>query len=194
VADNRPESPADFVGMRSNMVDSCYTPAMINWCYRLAYRLAYPIMCRWWRYYGRDCVVMAVWLEDRVLAVRHSYTPGLRLPGGGANRGEGSRIAASRELEEEVGLMIHPSQLRLVWATKLPRGSAKLYEVRLETIPELRIDPREIIEAMFVPVSALHESNRRVNAYLAAAINSNKPDPALAPHRGTGDLTAFDRR
>jgi 8-oxo-dGTP pyrophosphatase MutT (NUDIX family) len=145
---------------------------MINWCYRLAYRVAYPIMCRLWRYYGRDRVVMAVWLEERVLAVRHSYTPGLGLPGGGANRGEDSRIAASRELGEEVGLVIPPSHLRQVWTTKLPRGSVSLYEARLDTVPTLRIDHREIIEAMFVPVSVLRESNRRVNAYLAAAAPS----------------------
>ena len=132
---------------------------------------------------------MAVWLEDRVLAVRHSYTPGLGLPGGGANRGEDSRIAAARELKEEVGLMICPSQLRLVWAIKLARGSANLYEARLDTVPTLRIDHREIVEAMFVPVSALRKSNRRVNAYLAAA-PTNESDPALAPRRAPADSAA----
>lgn len=154
---------------------------MIDWCYRLAYKLAYPIMCRLWRYFGRDTIVMAVWLEDRGPAVRHSYTPGLGLPGGGANRGEDSRIAASRELAEEVGLVIPPAQLRLVWNIKLTRGSVKLYEARLETPPALRIDRREIVEAMFVPISALWVSNQPMKAYLAAA--ASEADPALAPRR-----------
>jgi 8-oxo-dGTP diphosphatase len=50
--------------------------------YRLAYRLAYPIARRWWRLYGRHHgVSIAVWLGDTILAVHHSYKPGLRLPG-----------------------------------------------------------------------------------------------------------------
>ena len=78
-----------------------------------------------------------------------------------------------------MGLVIPPSHLRQVWITKLPRGLVSLYEARLDTVPTLRIDHREIIEAMFVPVSGLRESDRRVNAYLTAAdpSNSNESGP-----------------
>jgi hypothetical protein len=40
----------------------------VDWVYRLAYRLAYPIARRWWRLYGRHHgVSIAVWLGDTVL-------------------------------------------------------------------------------------------------------------------------------
>jgi 8-oxo-dGTP diphosphatase len=140
---------------------------VIDWCYRLAFRLAYPIMVRWWRFYGHRAVTMAVWLDDRVLAVRHSYKPGLRLPGGGISRGEDHRLTAARELREEVGLVIDPGQLRLVFDTKSRYGALYFYEVRLTTMPVLQIDRREIVEAMFLPPASLVESkNRRIAAYL----------------------------
>jgi len=42
--------------------------------------------------------------RGRILLVKHSYSPGWRLPGGGVDRGEPPQDAVLRELREEVGL------------------------------------------------------------------------------------------
>jgi 8-oxo-dGTP diphosphatase len=140
---------------------------MIDWCFRLAYRLAYPIMDRWWRIRGNHHgALTAVWLDDRVLGVRHSYKPGLRLPGGGTAQDEDHRVTAARELEEEVGVVIDPAHLRYVLTVHGCHGRMHLYEAHLEAMPALTVDRREIVEAAFVPPSAINEHLPSIVAYL----------------------------
>jgi len=127
---------------------------------RFAYRLAYPVVQRLRRLVKLDqFVVVAVWLDDTVLGVRHSYKPGLTLLYGGARWREDHRLAAVRELREEVGLTIDCDTLRLVIATP----NMHLYELRLREKPELQIDRREVVEACFVEPGALREARYRHN-------------------------------
>ena len=137
----------------------------VDRAYRVAYRLAFPVVQRLRRLLRLNrFVVVAVWLEDTVLGVRHSYKPGLTLMYGGARWREDHRLAAARELREEVGLTIDPDTLRLVMAT----STMHLYEVRMTEKPELLIDGREVIEACFVHPGALRETRHRhgVGEYL----------------------------
>lgn len=50
--------------------------------------------------------VLATDADDRLLLVRHGYTPGWHLPGGGVDVGESATAAAHRELMEETNAAV----------------------------------------------------------------------------------------
>ena len=138
----------------------------VDRAYRVAYRLAYPVVQRLRsRLKLNQFVAVAVWLDDTVLGVRHSYKPGLTLLYGGAGWRENHRRAAARELQEEVGITIDRDAMRLVFVTP----NMHLYELRLTEKPELQIDRREVVEAYFVQPGALREARHRhkIGEYLA---------------------------
>jgi 8-oxo-dGTP pyrophosphatase MutT (NUDIX family) len=49
--------------------------------------------------------VMVIDDKNEVLLVRHTYSPGWILPGGGVERGETLKVAALREIREEAGII-----------------------------------------------------------------------------------------
>jgi 8-oxo-dGTP pyrophosphatase MutT (NUDIX family) len=154
--------------------------------WRTAYRLAYPFARYWWRYRGLDSTKIAVWVNGRLLLVRHSYKDGWRLPGGAVKAGEGHLTGACRELFEEVGLVIDPSQLRLVFAGGNRLGITHLYEVVLEAEPVVRFDQREIVASSFQQPAMAAEYNSVFRSYLQQRSTSPKgfPDAVHA-----GDMT-----
>lgn len=66
-----------------------------------------PFFRAWWRF-SRPMTLgvrAIVCNEDgHILLVRHTYTGGWHLPGGGVDHGESTRTAALRELAEEAGI------------------------------------------------------------------------------------------
>lgn len=84
--------------------------------------------------------------KDRVLAVRHSYRPGYDIPGGGVGRREQLRDTAVRELAEE--LSIHTDPDALVYERR--HHGSHLFELTFDEEPDIRIDNREVIEAVFL--------------------------------------------
>jgi 8-oxo-dGTP diphosphatase len=162
-------------GMLDGGVEVSYPMDVINACFRSAYRLAYPLARRWWAWRGHNGTAIAVWLGDRVLVVRHSYKPGLRLPGGGVKAGEDHMLAAIRELQEETGLVVAAADVVLLMETYGKFGKRSIFEVQLDAEPELTVDQREIVYAGFAPVDSVIEYNPRLRSYLRA-----RPSPPLA--------------
>lgn len=100
---------------------------------------------------------MAVHIGNSVLLVRSSYRSEWNFPGGSIHVGETPEVAARRELAEEVGLT--PYRLGSVghvcglWDGQ--RDRVHLFEMRLERLPQLQLDNREIVDARLASVSEL---------------------------------------
>ena len=151
-----------------------------NGCHRHAYRLAYPVMDRWWRRHPHDSIAMALWVNGRILGVIHSYKSGLRLPGGATKRDETPLAAAIRETTEEVGVTLDAGQLRHVLTTQGAHGPRHLFEAELADEPPVRIDQREIVHAEFVRATVLTEESTPISDYLRREIMRREE---AAPYR-----------
>ena len=128
---------------------------MIDWAWRLAFRLGFRVMRLWWfvRRPDRDGALVEVWHAERILVVRQSYRQTWTFPGGNILHGEEARRAASRELAEEVGVHVNPDQLRLVHTSSHRwehcRDHVRIFELHLPAEPRLVIDNREIVAACY---------------------------------------------
>jgi ADP-ribose pyrophosphatase YjhB (NUDIX family) len=130
---------------------------MIDLLYRTLYRFAYRVMRIYWaalhpRTHG---ALVALWHEGEILLVRNSYTRYYSLPGGYVRPRESGREAARRELAEEVGIEVEPSQLDPVldeersWEGK--RDRVEIFRLGVPRRPDVHVDNREVIEARFFP-------------------------------------------
>jgi 8-oxo-dGTP diphosphatase len=143
--------------------------------WRLLYRVGFRLARVWWqvRRPEHEGAQVAIYLGQDLLLVRSSYRAEWNLPGGGIRRGESPHAAACRELAEEIGFKtsaLHPVGVASgLWDGRKDR--VYFFELRLEQLPELRCDNREIVEARLIPLedagqAMLTDSTR---AYLAMA-------------------------
>ena len=98
----------------------------------------------------------AVFDNDCVLLVRHTYAPGWFFPGGGVERGETLVQAALREMREESGILGEEPVLHGIFSNEeIFKGDhVAFYVVRKFT--HIAWTPnREIAEARFFPVAKL---------------------------------------
>lgn len=132
-----------------------------DWMWRICYSIGFPLARIWW-FVSRpehSGALVAIWVGDRILAVRQSYRPTLCLPGGGIHKGERPTEAATREIREELGLEINSNDLKLSVEYKgwsdFRRSHLSVFEIFLLREPILKLDNREILEAKFWDVNSL---------------------------------------
>lgn len=149
-------------------------PSLIDLAWRTAFRLAFPLARQWWklRRSQHEGALVAVHVGPALLLVRASYRREWNFPGGGIRPGETPEAAARRELAEEIGLAalaLRPAGAVCgEWDGRPDR--VHFFELRLDRLPDLRLDHREIIEARLVLPDALRGMalTGPVAAYLAA--------------------------
>ncbi len=120
--------------------------------------------------------------EGRVFLVRHSYTPGWYLPGGGVERGETMADALDRELGEEAGIRLTapPVFFGLYLNRRVsPRDHVALYVCRdwSQPVPP-RVPNLEIVACGFFAPDALPEGVTEGTSRRLAEIAQGLPPAA----------------
>jgi 8-oxo-dGTP pyrophosphatase MutT (NUDIX family) len=126
---------------------------------RLAYRFAYLLL---WAYRvvvrpelaGVKCILTE---GDQVLLVRHTYGPReWDLPGGGIKRRESPRMAARREMHEELGIDIEDMQDvgQVIGSLNHTRATVYCYRAELRA-PDIKMDQGEIAAIRWFPSQKL---------------------------------------
>ena len=119
--------------------------------------------------------------EGRVCLVRHTYTPGWHLPGGGVEAGETALQALERELQEEAAIRLHgPPQLHGVFFNRRAsrRDHVLVYVVRAFSRGSKKPD-REIAESGFFPLERLPEGTTRGTRERLAEVAAGAPPAGL---------------
>jgi ADP-ribose pyrophosphatase YjhB (NUDIX family) len=146
--------------------------------YQLAYIIGYQLIRILWALLRPTThgALIVVWKAGSVLLVRNSYVPYYSLPGGYVRGGETTLQAAVRELKEETGLDVQPSELKLSheethnWEFR--RDHVTMYDLIAKETVGVNIDHREVIAAQFfTPEEALKLQlfpplRRRIEKYL----------------------------
>jgi 8-oxo-dGTP diphosphatase len=127
---------------------------LIDAIWRMALRLGYPLARTWWhvRRPRHEGALVAIYVGQSLLLVKASYRAEWNFPGGSVHPGETPEVAAHREMEEEIGLPAYPlrpaGSVCGTWDGR--RDQVHFFELRLDGLPELRLDNREIVAARLV--------------------------------------------
>jgi 8-oxo-dGTP diphosphatase len=168
-----------------------FGPRPLDAAWRLVFRLGFPLARVWWRLRrGRhEGALVAVHVGRALLLVRSSYRVEWNFPGGSVKRGETPDAAARRELAEEIGLiaprLLPAGEVSGKWDGR--RDRVHFFEVRLDRLPKLHLDNREIVGARLALPEELRgiAVTRPVAIYLerapAAPSADSTEDPIHSP-------------
>ena len=118
--------------------------------------------------------VVAINADNEICLVRHTYTKGWHLPGGGVEKGETTLQTAIKEAREEAGLIIAQKDIHLV-SIHANFANFKGDHVLIYRAEKWTSEPtnreHEIAECRFFPVNALPDgttggTRRRINEAL----------------------------
>ena len=129
--------------------------------WRIAFRVGFPVARIGWRlrHARHEGALVAVYVDQALLLLRSSYRAEWSFPGGGVKRGETPEAAARRELAEEIGLvatrLLPAGGAQGIWDGR--RDRVHFFVLRLDQLPKLRLDNREIIEARLVSPEELRD-------------------------------------
>jgi 8-oxo-dGTP pyrophosphatase MutT (NUDIX family) len=124
---------------------------LIDAVWRLVLRLGFRLARVWWhlRRPRHEGALVAIYVGQALLLVKSSYRAEWGLPGGSIRPGETPDAAAQREMDEEIGFSSGPllpvGSVCGTWDGR--RDRVHFFELRLDCMPELRLDNREIIAA-----------------------------------------------